>query len=248
MIVPTIIEPTIPHNSMESLSNARKRKSEKVFFWQALSNLEVKGIVSNLYTIEIGSLRHWLHASQKFLLRAVPLISKQMVRKIMDEAASTVIGASQVIFKTRTDKAWMPSHALNNHNFLITSDFFHYTFVIFPCFLFSFCPCQLHTDYCSMYPWVLGFLYYCITLSLSMYVFITSYEALPVTKKNRISKFTSICTYRMGAFSSGVPIFVQVLRNVMWLLKSKLDTYILGCLICVGAYPDLRYHHHWNSL
>ena len=213
MIVPTIIEPTIPHNSMESLSNARKRKSEKVFFWQALSNLEVKGIVSNLYTIEIGSLRHWLHASQKFLLRAVLLISKQMVRKIMDEAASTVIGASQVIFKTWTDKAWMPSHALNNHNFLITSDFFHYTFVIFPCFLFSFCPCQLHTDYCSMYPWVLGFLYYCITLSLSMYVFITSYEALLVTKKTESANSLPFARTEWVPFQVGCLFLYRCLKT-----------------------------------
>ena len=35
----TLIELTIPHNSMESLSNARKRKSEKVSYCQALSNL-----------------------------------------------------------------------------------------------------------------------------------------------------------------------------------------------------------------
>ena len=30
----------------------------------------------------------------------------------MDEEANKVIGASQVIFKTRTDKAWIPAHAL----------------------------------------------------------------------------------------------------------------------------------------
>lgn len=60
----TLIELTFPQNSMESLSNARKCKSEKVSYLQALSDLEVKGIVSNLYTIiEIGSLGHWLHAS-----------------------------------------------------------------------------------------------------------------------------------------------------------------------------------------
>ena len=95
----TLIELTIPHNSMESLSNARKCKSEKDLYQQAISDREVKGIVSNLYTIEIGSLRHWLHTSKKALLIGAPLITKKMTRKIMDEAANKVIGASQVVFK-----------------------------------------------------------------------------------------------------------------------------------------------------
>ena len=30
----------------------------------------------------------------------------------MDEAANKVIGASQVIFKAQTNKAWVPTHAL----------------------------------------------------------------------------------------------------------------------------------------
>ena len=61
----TLLELTIPHNSMESLSNARKCMPAKESYRQALSDLEVKGIVSNLYTIEIGSLGHWFHALQK---------------------------------------------------------------------------------------------------------------------------------------------------------------------------------------
>lgn len=37
-----LIELTIPHNSMESLSNARKHKSENESYRQALSDLEVR--------------------------------------------------------------------------------------------------------------------------------------------------------------------------------------------------------------
>lgn len=51
---------------------------------QVLSDLEVKDIVSNLYTIEIGLLGHWLHASQEALLQAAPLLTKLLARKIMD--------------------------------------------------------------------------------------------------------------------------------------------------------------------
>ena len=77
----TLIELTIPHNSLESLSNARDRKSQKDIYLHALSDLEAKGFVSNLYTIEIGSLGHWLPTSQRALLKAAPLLTKQLARK-----------------------------------------------------------------------------------------------------------------------------------------------------------------------
>ena len=67
----TLIELATPHNSMESLSNARKE-----LYQQAISDLEVKGIASNLYTIEIVSLRHRLHTLQNALLKGAPLIIK----------------------------------------------------------------------------------------------------------------------------------------------------------------------------
>ena len=93
----TLIELTIPHNSMESLNNARDRKSHKEPYLQALSDLEAKGLVTLLYTVEIGSLGHWLPNSQRALMLAAPLLTKQTARKTMDEAAHKIIGASQVI-------------------------------------------------------------------------------------------------------------------------------------------------------
>ena len=106
-----LIELTIPHNSFESLSNARERKSRKETYLQALSDLEVKGLISNLYTIEIGSLGHWLPISLRALLKSVPSITKQAARKTMDETAQKVIGASQVIFKACLEKIWTSSCA-----------------------------------------------------------------------------------------------------------------------------------------
>ena len=53
----TLIELTIPHNLLESISRARQRKSEKEVYQLVLSDLEAKGLTSNLYTIEIGSLQ-----------------------------------------------------------------------------------------------------------------------------------------------------------------------------------------------
>ena len=73
----TLTELTIPHNSMESLSQARSHQSEKETYRQALGDLEVKGFVSNLHTTEIGSLRHWLYTSRRALLKTAPLPTKQ---------------------------------------------------------------------------------------------------------------------------------------------------------------------------
>ena len=50
----TLIELTIPHNSMESLYNARDRKSHKEIYLQALSDFEAKGLATHLYC------RDWL--------------------------------------------------------------------------------------------------------------------------------------------------------------------------------------------
>ena len=105
---------TIPHNSLESRSNARNvdRKSQKGIYLHSLSDVEAKGLTSHLYTIEIGSLRHWLPTSQRAMLKAAPSLMKQSTRKTMDEAPRKVIGAFQVIFKARLKKVWTPSHTL----------------------------------------------------------------------------------------------------------------------------------------
>ena len=73
----TLIELTIPHNSMESLSNVRKSKSEKELYQQVMSDLEVRGIASKQCSIEIGSHGHWLHTSQMALLKGAPLVTKK---------------------------------------------------------------------------------------------------------------------------------------------------------------------------
>ena len=107
-----LIELPVSHNSPESLSNARHRKSQKETYLQVLSDLEVKGIASQLHTIEIGSLGQWLPSSLKTLLVAAPSFTKTAAKKSMDEAAHRVTGASQVIFNARLGKIWVPSRPL----------------------------------------------------------------------------------------------------------------------------------------
>ena len=90
----TLLELTIPHNSMESISNARARKSTKESYQQTLNDLERKGFNSYLLTIEIGSLGHWTHNSQRALIKAAPFMSKHSAKTIMDQAATKVKAAS----------------------------------------------------------------------------------------------------------------------------------------------------------
>ena len=108
----TLIELTIPHNSKEGLTNARTRKTEKQAYQQAVSDLEMKGLDSDLFTIEIGTLGHWLPTSQTTLTQAIPSLHRQTARSILDAAAQKVIGASQLIFRARSEVSWVSSRPL----------------------------------------------------------------------------------------------------------------------------------------
>ena len=108
----TLIELTIPHNFMESLADAGDHKSHKETYLQVLSDLETKGLSTRLFTIEIGSLGHWLSDSKRDLMKAAPSLTKQTAGKIMGEAARKVIGAYQVIFKAQLEKTRTLSSSL----------------------------------------------------------------------------------------------------------------------------------------
>ena len=107
-----LLELTIPHNSLESISNARTRKSTKENYQQALSDLESRDWSANLHTIEIGSLGHWVHSSLRSLCLACPSISKKDARAILDSAATKVISASELIFRARQEAEWTSSRPL----------------------------------------------------------------------------------------------------------------------------------------
>ena len=66
-------------------------------------------------------------------------------------------------------------------------------------------------------------------------------------KKPESAKLTSVCAVT-GAFSCGVPIFVWVLTNTMWLLQSKWVPIFMMCWFCVGAYyPNFTVHMHMHT-
>ena len=70
------------------------------------------GFTSTQLAIEIGFLEHWTHNSQRSLMKAAPSVSKQSARKIMDKAATKVVGASQIIFNAKVETSWSLSHTL----------------------------------------------------------------------------------------------------------------------------------------
>ena len=74
--------------------------------------MEMKAIVSDLCTIEIGPLIHWLHTSQMALLKACTTGNQTNGNEDHDVAASKVIGASPVTFKAQTDETRMQGHTL----------------------------------------------------------------------------------------------------------------------------------------
>ena len=96
-------------------------KSEKESYQQALSDLEAKGIVSNLYTIEIRSLGHWLHASQKPLLNVAPLATKQIARSWTRQPARSLEPLKPFLRHKLTKRGCHHMLYSENHNFLITS-------------------------------------------------------------------------------------------------------------------------------
>ena len=108
----TLIELTIPHNSLDSMTRAKERKLEKELYQQALSDLESRGVEGELYTIEIGTLGHWLPTSWTSLLKAFPSLTKKEASSILDLAAKKVICASKIIFKGHSNHSWTTSHVL----------------------------------------------------------------------------------------------------------------------------------------
>ena len=68
-----LIELTVPHNSQESMHKTKVLNSSKENYQKVLSDFDVS---ADLYTIEIGSLGHWLPSSRTPLLKAFPALKK----------------------------------------------------------------------------------------------------------------------------------------------------------------------------
>ena len=103
---------TVLSNAQESMLKAKTFKSQKENYQKVLSDFDARRVSAELYTIEIGSLGHWLPCSRKSLLQSFPTLKKSTASSILDRAGMRVVGASQTIFKSRNDPTWHSSRPL----------------------------------------------------------------------------------------------------------------------------------------
>ena len=58
---------TIPHNSLEAINNAQRRKKSKENYQLVLSEMDKQGLKASLVTLEVGALGHSiLHTHTEF--------------------------------------------------------------------------------------------------------------------------------------------------------------------------------------
>ena len=101
-----MLELTIPHNAQESMLKAKTFKSQKENYQKVLSDFDARMMSAELFTIEIGSLGHWLPSSRKALLQSFPSLKKTVASSILDKAGVKVVGASQTVFRARSELTW----------------------------------------------------------------------------------------------------------------------------------------------
>ena len=71
-----------------------------------MSDLETKGMISELVSIEIGALGHWLSPTRSSLRQQVPSLSKSAATHLLDLAVKAVVTASHRIFCARVNPLW----------------------------------------------------------------------------------------------------------------------------------------------
>ena len=109
-----LIELSIPYNSPESLSNARKRKMNKENYQVVPSELDSKGVKTSLTTLEIGALGHSFTQTHSDLRNVLPCLTSHMTRQLFDDAGKTSIYSSHTIFRARNDLSWASNRPLLN--------------------------------------------------------------------------------------------------------------------------------------
>ena len=94
---------TVPYNSPETLRNAHQRKENKQNYQLLLSELDRKGFVASLTTLEVGALSHSLPQTHSNLKRHVPCLEKAKIRHLFDQAGKISITCSHAIFRARSE-------------------------------------------------------------------------------------------------------------------------------------------------
>ena len=100
------MELTIPHNSLEAMNNAQRRKKSKENYQLVLSEMDKQGLKASLVTLEVGALGHSLQQTHSEFRCVFPTLSKKTVRQLFDEAGKIVIICSYIIFRARSETTW----------------------------------------------------------------------------------------------------------------------------------------------
>ena len=88
-------------------------------------------MIYHTFSIEIGTLGHWLQPFLRSLLSPSMSFTKRVAREVMDEAARKEISASEIIFQARADPSWPPSRTLLYSFYLIQHNCFFASFLPF---------------------------------------------------------------------------------------------------------------------
>ena len=95
----SILELTVPHNSLDNISSARCRKLQK--YAHLISDLEHRNQSVLLVSLEIGSLGHFTHDAIRSLQKLLPSLSKRRTKDLLFSLAKISISCSSFIFNSR---------------------------------------------------------------------------------------------------------------------------------------------------
>ena len=75
-----LMELTIPHNSLEAMNNAQRRKKSKENYQLVLGEMDKQGLKASLVTLEVAALGHSLLQTHSEFRCVFPTLSKKTVR------------------------------------------------------------------------------------------------------------------------------------------------------------------------
>ena len=102
-----LLELTVCGNTTEGFANARSRKQTKQDYISLLNDLESTGYTVSYDTIEVGSLGHCTHLTQRALRCFAPSsLSKSQHSELIKRLARTSISCSHTIFMARESSEW----------------------------------------------------------------------------------------------------------------------------------------------
>ena len=101
----TLLELTVPSNSLKALAAAKSRKSLKSNYLQLMTDLEGDGWSVSYFTLEIGSLGHFELTSIR-TLADIFLLPKKEAKQLLMNLSKIAVSCSYHIFNSRLCNTW----------------------------------------------------------------------------------------------------------------------------------------------